>query len=207
MVSMGLREEQKELRRAAILQAAREQVNEVGYKKLRMEKIAEEAKVGIATIYTYFGGKENLVREVFYPEIVSIFEKGEEVLSRPCEDPCQAVIDLLRCYMRLGNGWTEKNLLRLFTIPSPVEPYPSFAGMIEYSDSTATDQIRRLLNGFQESGKVPPHIQVDKVAEIIFYIMNQQYIRCVISETEAPEKCFRDIESLVTALFECWGGE
>ncbi len=50
--------------REAILDAAMRQMEHFGYKKMTMEDIAGEARVGKATIYGYFGSKEDVAMSV-----------------------------------------------------------------------------------------------------------------------------------------------
>lgn len=169
-----------------------------------MEQIAADAKVGVATLYKYFGTKENIAREVFFPDMERVFERGEEIVADPPNEPLEAMIMLLRCYMSLGNGWEDKRVLRLFTVPSSLENQPAFAEVIGYSDQRATEQIQRLLSKFQDEGSIPDDVRTAEIGEIIFYIMNEQFMKCVLSDDVRASEAFEKIEMLVRAIFLLW---
>ena len=80
---MGKREERREARRAAILEAGLQLVLEDGYERASVERIA--AKVGIArgTFYLYFEDKEALFRalaERLYQPMVQVLEETATAL-------------------------------------------------------------------------------------------------------------------------------
>ena len=54
------RAREREARRAAILDAAERVLEEVGYRNLRMEQVAEAAELSKGTLYLYFQGKDAL---------------------------------------------------------------------------------------------------------------------------------------------------
>jgi len=58
-----LRNKQKQKRKEAIIEAAKELIAEKGYRNTNIEEIAEKAEVGPATVYNYFNSKSGLVLE------------------------------------------------------------------------------------------------------------------------------------------------
>ena len=54
------REREREARREAILDAGERVLEEVGYRSLRMEQVAEAAELSKGTLYLYFAGKDAL---------------------------------------------------------------------------------------------------------------------------------------------------
>lgn len=80
---MGKREQQREARRAAILEAGRAMVLDEGYERTSVERIT--ARVGIArgTFYLYFEDKEALfaaLAEELYSPVVEVLEQASVAL-------------------------------------------------------------------------------------------------------------------------------
>jgi AcrR family transcriptional regulator len=60
----GKREQQKEARRVAIIEAALEEFTSQGFTATKLEDVAVRAGIGKGTIYLYFNSKEDLFEEV-----------------------------------------------------------------------------------------------------------------------------------------------
>lgn len=60
----GKREQQKEARRVAIIEAALEEFSNQGFTATKLEDVAVRAGIGKGTIYLYFNSKEELFEEV-----------------------------------------------------------------------------------------------------------------------------------------------
>jgi AcrR family transcriptional regulator len=58
---IGLREKQKKRRFLAILEAARTLMCAKGYEGATLQAVADEAEIGVATVYNYFGTKRSLL--------------------------------------------------------------------------------------------------------------------------------------------------
>jgi AcrR family transcriptional regulator len=63
-ISPGKREQQKEARRVAIIDAALEEFTAQGYTATKLDDVAVRAGIGKGTIYLYFDSKESLFEEV-----------------------------------------------------------------------------------------------------------------------------------------------
>ena len=201
---MGLREKQKKQRHAAILNATARMIREEGFQKTRMDRIASEAGVGVATVYKYFGTKENIIREIFIPDLEECLDRAEQVVNFPPDDPVEAAMALLRCYMALGNHWSDKNILRLFGILDPGASKPSITGVIEYANATVIAQFQRLLEKLIDRGDIPDRIDATKMSEIIFSVFDHEFSHCVLDDELEPAESFEKIEGLVRSLFDSW---
>jgi AcrR family transcriptional regulator len=62
--TLGKREQQKEARRVAIIEAALEEFTSQGFTATKLEDVAVRAGIGKGTIYLYFNSKEKLFEEV-----------------------------------------------------------------------------------------------------------------------------------------------
>ncbi len=81
---MGVRERhrrERELRRRAILEAAKEVFLEKGFEASRMEDIAERCELGKGTLYFYFRSKEDLYLALLQEGVNELFGRIEKKLE------------------------------------------------------------------------------------------------------------------------------
>ncbi len=71
---MGLRERKKQLRLQRIVDAARRLFVQKGFNQATIQDIAEEAEVGLGTLYLYAKSKEDLLVLVFKDHILAMIE-------------------------------------------------------------------------------------------------------------------------------------
>ena len=81
-----------------MLNAARELFIDTGYSKTTMDAIAERAEIGVATVYTYFGNKENLFADLARRDMSELRDEAEVALNVISADPADAVMELLTIY-------------------------------------------------------------------------------------------------------------
>nr|WP_077604025.1 TetR/AcrR family transcriptional regulator [Oceanobacillus sojae] len=114
-------EKRTEEKKKNILEAAFELMNrnEEG-KNITMDKIAKHANVGKATLFKYFGSKDNLIHEVFQHVINQLIDSAKEIMAenKPFEETMitlsQNKISLLDkisqpFYMKMMDFFTEKD--------------------------------------------------------------------------------------------------
>ncbi|MCT1904456.1 TetR/AcrR family transcriptional regulator [Oceanobacillus sojae] len=114
-------EKRTEEKKKKILEAAFELMNrnEEG-KNITMDKIAKHANVGKATLFKYFGSKDNLIHEVFQHVINQLINSAKEIMAedKPFEETMitlsQNKISLLDkisqpFYMKMMDFFTEKD--------------------------------------------------------------------------------------------------
>ncbi len=71
----------KELRRASLLEAARALLRRTDWTELRIEDVARRAGTGKATVFRYFATKEELVLAVYLVELATVFARLEVLLE------------------------------------------------------------------------------------------------------------------------------
>ncbi len=77
--SLSRRERERQLRRDAILEAARTEFAEKGYARAKLEDIAKRAEFGKGTLYNYFeGGKQGMLFALFD----RLFDEMESLVDR-----------------------------------------------------------------------------------------------------------------------------
>lgn len=86
---------------AALVDAARAEINRVGYTDLTVRNVARAAGVSSATAYTYFGSKDHLVAEVFWQRLI---EQPDELCS---DDEHERVVQVLSTFGLVVAAETE----------------------------------------------------------------------------------------------------
>lgn len=85
----------KQIKRQQMLLAARKLFTENGFERTTMQKIADEANVGVATLFRYFPKKELLIIEVIKEVIEEMVPNFESIANAKISgyDKMEAIID------------------------------------------------------------------------------------------------------------------
>jgi AcrR family transcriptional regulator len=75
--AMDLVTEQRLARRAAILEAARRMIAEVGYEAVTVRDLAERCRVSVPTLYNQFGGKDQLLGAAIEEHFLGVLNDAE----------------------------------------------------------------------------------------------------------------------------------
>lgn len=94
MASLTRKEREKQMRRQEILEAARAVIAAKGLPGATMEEIAEKAEYKPATLYLYFGGKDDLLASLFLSTMQFVVDELEELAQRSESDPLQKLREL-----------------------------------------------------------------------------------------------------------------
>lgn len=80
---MGLRETNKERRRAGIIKTAEELFVQKGFSSVHMQEIADAESIGIATLFRYFPKKEQLILAVAISIMESEADAFKNIVNQP----------------------------------------------------------------------------------------------------------------------------
>jgi len=103
------KEEEREIRKKAIIQAAKEVLLEEGFDRMSMQLIADKARLAKGTLYLYFRNKEDLIIAILQESIVFFKNMILQVRSQNLKG-----IDSLKAIIQ---GFVE------FRLESPEAPY------------------------------------------------------------------------------------
>ena len=95
----SLRERQRERRRRDIVDAAWDLFGEKGFDETSIEEVAARAEVGPATVYNYFGSKNELLVALFLRFIQQEAEQGDAALHNPPPDVIDGMMTLFETYL------------------------------------------------------------------------------------------------------------
>jgi AcrR family transcriptional regulator len=90
---MDLVTEQRLARRAAILEAARRMIAEIGYEAVTVRDLAERCRVSVPTLYNQFGGKDQLLGAAIEEHFLGVLNGAELSRADSGLDRLRRVID------------------------------------------------------------------------------------------------------------------
>lgn len=199
----GLREKQRQRRHAAILSAAGKLFRELGFAKTTMEAIAKRADVGVATVYNYFGAKEQILVELFRPSLDRSYQEAAGVIAAPPAEPHKGVIEILSCYRHLQEEWDDRALLRTFASVG-IGSSGLVHDLIAETDRKLKEQLHCLLVIYTQKGKVAAGLNLDDATDVIFSLFNQFYYQFLQEEDASYAEVFSRFQRLVPTLFVPW---
>lgn len=164
-----------------------------------MDAVAERAEIGVATLYTYFGNKENLFAELARKDMTELKDEAERALEDLPADPVLAVIELLTIYDKVRN-YISKDVIRDFSIGTKLDgPLRDAA---RWMDEWKVHQIVVALDRAQEEGRIASTLPTRDAAEIVNELFNHYYDRQHTSESD--RKAFNKLKSRIALLFQNW---
>ncbi|MEV6558188.1 helix-turn-helix domain-containing protein [Nocardia sp. NPDC051756] len=154
-----------------ILAAAQEEFELVGIRRSSMSDIAKRARLGRATVYRHFPGKENLVEAIGGREMMAVFGRVDAALANS-ENAADAVVQLAVVSAR---ELRENRLLNKLLATEPEEVY-SYAAT---SGGAALAVARVFLVqhlGTLAAPDLPDDAHLEKAAEIMVRLAATQLL-------------------------------
>ena len=202
----GRRESQKEIRRSAMLSGAARLFARQGYERTTFDEIAAEARVGVATIYKYFGSKQGIVIAILEPDLSGMFARAQRVVDRPHLDPAKSMVALLSAYRNLGGrNWASRELLRLTIFPG-IGNEGRLTKLIHEAESRAHGQIHELLKKLRDAGRLKRGLPLGDATAVIFALFNQHFGMYLSDPDIAFTEIFRRLARCVRLVFTDWRG-
>jgi AcrR family transcriptional regulator len=198
-----LRERRKRERRDAILRAAERTIAAKGFDRATMEEIAENARVGVATVYKYFGTKAAIVEAIIRPTLDVAMSEADRIIRKPPTDPGLAMAELVDKYRLLRNDWSDRKLLLALNSPG-TEKHNALAAFVRDTERRCQQQIRDLLLVLKGRGDINPTLNIDDAAFVVFCVFNQHFELFVAHEDIRAGSLFRDLARRIKMLFQNW---
>jgi len=132
------REREKEERRRAILNCARELIILHGVQRVSMEDIARKAELSKATVYLYFSSKDILLNEIC-EEAARVFMEHLKPILETGTTGMAAIKYFWRGYVELFGNFDE--MVIIFQVRNFINPGLPFVSLDEESKSPNVDAI------------------------------------------------------------------
>jgi AcrR family transcriptional regulator len=186
-----------------MLGAAEELFGEVGFSRATMDEIAQRARVGVATVYKYFGTKAAILDALIRPTLERALAEAEKIIACPPADPGDAMAELVDRYRHLRNDWSDRRLLRALSLLG-TEDDRAAPALVSESDTRCRQQIRDLLLVLKGRGDVDPGLNIEDAVFVIFCVFNQHYEYFLTHENVPAQKLFADMGRRIRLLFRDW---
>ncbi|MFK0270447.1 TetR/AcrR family transcriptional regulator [Pseudomonas asiatica] len=196
----GVRSRQKELRRKAIIDCAASLFAEQGFAGTTVEQIAAEAVVSVATVFNYFGSKQQIVAEIIRDadeaaivDALAGIDEFDDPLDALCYIDTQNILHTLNVLP--VSVWRE--LLPLMFAPDTpfYEAYRSLVGSF-------MTHIRDLIDEMAKKGRWRPNVDPDICVQIWMDISHMQLFRLVAMDVPDIEGHKAYVRKAMTALLQ-----
>ncbi len=195
-----LRNKQKQKRKEAIIEAAKELIAEKGYRNTNIEEIAEKAEVGPATVYNYFNSKSGLVLSIFNKEVETLLENWKKIISNPPVEAEEAVYKLAEVYFGDFMSRYNRQLMREIFVAALVEQL-SVRKEIMGLDYALMGQLVEFLNLIKGRGQISPDVDTEDVAFIIYSVIITDLMAFFVDDDMTMQDCFQAMKHHISLSF------
>ncbi|MGB9375155.1 MAG: TetR/AcrR family transcriptional regulator [Jiangellales bacterium] len=147
--------------RDTLVSAARRVFESRGYAATRIQDVAAEAGVSHGTVYTWFPGKDELLREVTHSIVGEVVAAARE-RPRETRDP-DAYARLASATRRFLLGY-RRNARMLAVVEEAASADAEWSSLLDELREIYVDRTRRTLRRLQSDGVVAPDLDPDVAA-------------------------------------------
>ena len=175
----SLRERQKERRSREILDAAAALIGEKGYDETSVEEIAARAEVGVATVYNYFGSKNELLHALLAVYIEGELARGATVVSAPPQDMVDGMAALFSAYLDGMARTANKRLMQEFLALAVSKQFA--CGQHTYRMKMAfIEQCRQLALHYEADSQIRADVTAEEAALVCYSAVIYPYTRFLL---------------------------
>ncbi|MBW4708387.1 TetR/AcrR family transcriptional regulator [Roseobacter sp. YSTF-M11] len=195
-----LRERQKADREKRILSAAVHKFRANGYKRVRIEDLAEAAEVSVGTVYNYYGTKGDILIAIVTMEVEEVLAEGQALVDNPPTDPGEALLALTFCYYDHSLNYLTKEMWRRAMALSIEAPDTPNGRRYATLDTKLAKQVGDLLCRFQQQGKLAPELDAPALGRVVFNNLNQSFIDFVTDDSMTLDNLRANVTALTTPI-------
>ncbi|GHE03684.1 hypothetical protein U879_07675 [Defluviimonas sp. 20V17] len=196
----GLRERQKEDRRARIIAAARQLFLKAGPENITIEAIAEIAGVSSVTVHNYYGTKSGVLLALVAESDRELLYTMRHDLLGKSRDPGDLLMHFLSIVCTHALKHLDKVIWRQVIAASVNGQDPRFGKLYHDLDrrlvGVLVEEIRRL----QASGLWPAESDATQLGWALFNIQNARFIEFISSDHIDQATALRHLRNDIRAL-------
>jgi AcrR family transcriptional regulator len=163
---VGLRDQQKQALREAIMAAAARLFRKRGFERAAMEEIAAQAGLSVATVYNYFKSKGDICLAIYRADRELVRRATDAVIAAPPKDPVEAVCRLMEADFETEVAFIDRGAWQsLFAAAFTAEP--RLAAALLSDEFMRVGQFKRLLAALQERGRIAAGADLASAAELL----------------------------------------
>lgn len=198
---VGLRERQKEDRRARIIAAAKGLFAESGLENITIEAIADIAGVSSVTVHNYYGTKSGVLLALVAESDRELLETMAQKLS----GRSTALVDLVLSFASIICDHTlthlNKAIWRLVIAASVSDSDPRFGKLYRELDDRLSRVLIEEVEGLIPKGKVAPSADPVDLGRALFNLQNMRFIEFISSDDLEKTEVLRRLKRDLIALF------
>ena len=172
----SLRERQKERRSREILGAANALIGEKGYDETSVEEIAARAEVGVATVYNYFGSKNELLHALLASYIESELARGATVLSDPPQDMVEGMASLFGAYLDGMARTVNKRLMQELLVMAVSKQF-AYGEHTYHMKMAFMEQCRLLAQHYKTDNQIRADVSAEEAALVCYSAVTFPFAR------------------------------
>ena len=119
---IGKREQQKEAKRIALVDAALTVFSRVGFAAAKMDDVAEEAGVSKGTVYLYFDSKEKLFEGMVKAKMSPMLNEVQAMMAQPHENAVERLKAHIKFFYTKVLNSDRRQIMRLIMAEGPNFP-------------------------------------------------------------------------------------
>jgi len=195
----GLRERKKRLRLQRIIDVSHQLFVSKGFQDTTIQDIADEAGIGLGTLYLYAKGKDDLLVLVFREHLLQMTEAAFEIIDRQ-----HTVIDQLMTFFSVQIDYHNEDQLLSRTVLKELSfpTNPKRRHDIELIFNRAYEKLALLLKRGIKEGKLEPTLYIGTAASSIFglyYHLLQGFLCGFFTEKEFKKNLRHALEMLLSS--------
>lgn len=198
---VGLRERQKEDRRARIIAAAKGLFAESGLENITIEAIADIAGVSSVTVHNYYGTKSGVLLALVAESDRDLLETMAQKLSGQSD----ALVDLVVNFATIICDHTlthlNKAIWRQVIAASVSDSDPRFGKLYRELDDRLTQVLIEEVAGLAGNGKIAPSVPAVDLGRALFNLQNMRFIEFISSDNLDQAEVLRRLKRDLFALF------
>lgn len=201
---LSLRQRQQALGHDAILDAAAALFIAQGYKKTTMQAIADQAGVGVATVFRHFQNKAGILAAISLRDMETVVSSCQKILKSPPADPVDGTLAILFAFLKIlempNSGFRWQSHLWL-----PVQTGHTEAdAVVSWADQKVQDLLKKLLQSYKKRGLLDSSVKLDDLVMIIFSVFNQHFLTFATTPSMTRQQMQTDLQRRIPLLFNSW---
>jgi AcrR family transcriptional regulator len=203
----SLRDRLRLLQRDAVLDVASEMFLSRGYRRTTISSLAKSAKVGVATVFRYFGSKEGVLAALSRRDIDKTLAAARVVAEVPRSDPAStmgAVFDeILKMHQMPSTQIRGQTRIWLLIRTG----HPATDEVVSSSDLELQEIIVGLLRHFRRNGQINSNLDVHDLTVLIFAVFYHHYLAIALDRTIKIDDVAAKMRRRIALLFAGWTAE
>ena len=200
-MGVGLRERQKEDRRARIIAAAQGLFAQSGLENITIEAIAEIAGVSSVTVYNYYGTKSGVLLAL----VAESDRKLLETLVHTLSGKSTSLVDLVLGFAGVICDHTlthlDKAIWRQVIAASVSDSDPRFGKLYRELDDRLARVLIAEVRGLIQNGKVTVTTDPVELGRALFNVQNTRFVEFISSATLTKTDVLHLLRRDLTAMF------